>query len=505
MALPPEQLTSRVEAFIDSIRQSFIAASEKECDEAMAEATVLSLKRIASEFGTAEYDFNYSVEHYVEHYCDLIKPYLTDILVAHLPKHASLASHNEETDIAFVAYYVLSLIYKKEDRQEELKSLIGAKYSFFTRLYPLAFEVRSRYFKRIREYEEALDSDEQAIEFLEAQNIINSALCISYAATVCRMYDQGYTVEAHQRYCAERYIQDALTYNPTYPKYHFLKGKLLFYSSRSDPDPARFSDICEKALECIKKARQLQMGQPGAHFEKALKEYSDLKALILQELNKRRDQTLPFRHISGREFYDGIEKILSASDSKDFLPPSPNLKPGQKYVFISYSHDDFKSVYCDLMSLYNKKIPFLYDGNLPKGTRWDQEVHNYIQSSDCVGVIFYVSKNTILSEAIERECRLVQDTLKGTKSYFSVNLEGSMLPSEIMMSSIIHHGIENCQRFNVNNERMMRFLSTFHDDITFVPKDPNNGPQGTSHISELTAAINNAFPELKYEQLPVTV
>lgn len=505
MSVQQEALSLRVSAFIDSTHQSFLTASENTDPQAIAQATAGSLKNLAAEFGTSDYSFNYSIEHYVEHFCELIHDVLPRILSDYLPRHAALARPSEETDIAFVAYYAMSLIYKKEDKEEELRGLISDKYSLFTRMYPLAFEVRSRYFKRVRKYEEALESDEQAIEFLEAQDIQNYALGISYAATVCRMYEKGYAVEAYQSEYAERYINAAITYNPEYPKYHFLRGKLLLYSRRGIQDTEQFNAICDEALACVKKARRLQMGQPGAHFEKALREYNDLKVLIIQERSKRKDSSLPFRHMSERELRESIQAVLSAREPKEVLPPNPNLKPGQKFIFISYSHQDFKSVYCDLLALYANKVPFQYDGGLPKGTRWDTEVHSFISKEECAGVVFFVGQNTVLSEAIERECRLVSEN---GKRYFSVNLEGNMPPSKILMNSILRHGVEKCCSAHVDNDRMVSFLTTFHDDITFVPKDPVLGESGSDHIPELISSIRQTFPMLEIgdrSQMPAGV
>lgn len=500
MASVLDKMSQHVAEFIDSVHQRFLSSLESDDAQHLEQLTVSSLNELTMQFGTADYGFNLAIEHYVEHFCELIHDVLPGILASHLPRQTALARASESTDIAFAAYYALSLIYKKENREEALRSLAGAKYTFFTRLYPLAFEVRSRYHKRVHEYEEALEYDEQAIDFLDAQGIHNHALCISYASTVCRMYDQGYPVEALQRSYAAQYIRDAISFNPEYPKYHFLRAKLLFHSARSLTDYVKMQEICQEALSSIKRAKQLQMGQPGAHFEKALREYNDLRNLILQEQNRRLDQSLPFRHISQRELRDQLQHILNSADAKECLPPNPNLMPGQKFIFISYSHCDYKSVYCDLLQLYARKIPFQYDGTLPKGTRWDSEVHDYINHEDCVGVLFFVSKNTLLSEAVEQECRLVREVLKERKPYFSVNLEGSTPPSQILMRSILQNGVDACLMKGVDNNRMVRFLTTFHDDITFVPKDPNDSDDGTDHLSELISAIMQVFPQLQTDE-----
>lgn len=490
-------LSKRVRDFIDNTRQAFSVAIETDDPQVLEQAVVASIRTLADEFGTSDYGFNLSVERYIERFSTIVQDLLPEILKNNLPKHVALATVCDQTNIAFVTYYALSLIYKKQDSQEKLKNLMDEKYSFFTLLFPLAFEVRSRYYKRVREYDQALSSDKMAIEALEDRQIKNYALGISFAATVCRMYEMGYTVEAHERECAEQYICEAIEFKPDYPKYHFLRGKLLFYANRGLQDLTKFNEICKQAQECLNTASRLQAGQAGAYSGKAWKEYNDLIARISQERRNREDQSLPFRHFSQQEFREQIAKIINSSDSRDVRPPNPKLKAGQKFLFISYSQQDYKSVYCDLMTLYTQKIPFQYDGGLPTGSRWDTEVHEYISKEECVGVIFFVSQHTLLSEAIEKECRLALEARKNGKRYFSINLEGKMPPSEIMMNSILRHGIERCLLGHVDSERMVGFLTTFHDDIKFIAKYPDFGPDGTSHIPELINSIKQTFPTLE--------
>ena len=503
MSTAQEILKEKVDAFIVSVEKRFVAAMDHAEENALRQVTLDALYQLAENFGTSDYGFNLVLEHFVERFCDLITDYLPGILSSLMPKHAAFVSRSTDTDVAFVSYYALSLIYKKEDCQVLLRSLIDERYNFFTQLYPLAFEVRSRYYKRIHEYDNALEADELAIDFLKVKDITNYALCISYASTVCRMYEKGYTVENYQKDNAWLYIQNAISYNPQYPKYHFLKGKLHFYANRGMQDIEAFQICCSEAISCIKHARSLQMEQPGAHFNAALQEYNKLMTLITQESRKRTDQSLPFIHLSEQELRQSIEKVLTANDKKECPPPNPNLKPGQKFVFISYSHLDFKSVYCDLWTLYAKKVPFQYDGGMPAGIRWDAEVHNYINREECVGVIFFISPHTLLSEAIEIECKLAREAQKSGKRYYCVNLAGDTVPSQILMQSIIANGVEGCNAANVDDERIKNFLNTFHDKAIFLAKRPELGPNGQAHIPELLSSLKTVFPELEYNSTPL--
>ena len=503
MPTAQEILTEKVDTFIISMEEHFVAAIEQPELNALQQVTLAALQQLAGDFGTSDYGFNLVMERFVERFCHQIAEHLPGILSSLMPKHLAFVSRSADTDAAFVSYYALSLIYKKEDRQDLLKSLIDERYNFFTQLYPLAFEVRSRYYKRIHEYDNALEADELAIDFLNIKNITNYALCISYASTVCRMYEKGYTVESYQKDNAWLYIQNAIDYNPLYPKYHFLKGKLLFYANRGMQDLEAFQATCSEAISYIKHARSLQMEQPGVHFNAALQEYNKLIALITQESRKRSDQSLPFMHLSEQELRKSIQQVLSAEKRKDCAPPNPNLKPGQKFIFVSYAHADFRSVYCDLWMLYANKVPFQYDGGMPIGSRWDAEAHNYINREECAGVLFFVSQHTLLSESVEIECKLALEAQKSGKRYYCVNLMGDTVPSKILIQSIIANGVEGCNAANVDNERIKTFITTFHDKALFLAKHPKPGPDGQAHIPELISSLKTTFPELECRATPL--
>lgn len=77
------------------------------------------------------------------------------------------------------------------------------------------------------------------------------------------------------------------------------------------------------------------------------------------------------------------------------------------YVFISYSRKDKNIVYADLLEMNRLGVRFWYDDGIAAGENWREVVANKINSPKCVGVIFYLSKNTLFSEAIEAEIKMV--------------------------------------------------------------------------------------------------
>ena len=133
------------------------------------------------------------------------------------------------------------------------------------------------------------------------------------------------------------------------------------------------------------------------------------------------------------------KKLLEASTSCDTCEKVPikKLDEGDSYIFISYSHKDYKKVYADLADLYESNIPFWYDRGLPAGKNWDDVVAEKMTDSRCAGIIFYLSENLFLSRSIQTEIQIAigehgdSDIAKTRLNYFSVNLTDKN-PSRIL-------------------------------------------------------------------------
>ena len=120
------------------------------------------------------------------------------------------------------------------------------------------------------------------------------------------------------------------------------------------------------------------------------------------------------------------QKIEFIETSKNFnqmllewFPPTAS----DEYYFVSYSHKDYQAVFKDLFKLieYGGKEPFAvwYDKDLSVGKNWEIEAENHIYDYKCKGVIFYISENTVDSDAIHKEINFVRKT---GKSYLTINL-----------------------------------------------------------------------------------
>ena len=76
--------------------------------------------------------------------------------------------------------------------------------------------------------------------------------------------------------------------------------------------------------------------------------------------------------------------------------PVPEIANNQNYLFVSYSHKDYKEVYADLAHLYTRGVRFWYDKGLTVGRDWEIEVREHIHDPNCCGIVFYISTNMYL-------------------------------------------------------------------------------------------------------------
>lgn len=105
-----------------------------------------------------------------------------------------------------------------------------------------------------------------------------------------------------------------------------------------------------------------------------------------------------------RDYFDVDQYVKKLEQSENIQDcetvPIPDIAENQNYIFISYSHKDYKKVYADLAFLYREGVHFWYDRGLSAGKNWDAEVKERIENPRCSGVIFYLSENMFLSRSV---------------------------------------------------------------------------------------------------------
>ena len=68
--------------------------------------------------------------------------------------------------------------------------------------------------------------------------------------------------------------------------------------------------------------------------------------------------------------------------------PTSEINGEQNYIFISYSHKDYKEVYSDIANLHFSGVRYWYDKGLTAGKTWTDEAEQRILDPRCSGVVF---------------------------------------------------------------------------------------------------------------------
>ena len=464
------------------------------------EARIASIREglllITREFTTEKYSFNLAMDVFVE----AAYKNLSECFVKILDEADFESEDEDERDICFAAYYGLSLIRKKQDDVARLRELIDEKYSAF-RGYPLHYEVHSRYHKRVDDFKTALGCDKRAINILGRKGITNVALCISYASTVCTMLKRrDASLGEDDVELAKQYIDAAIDFNPDYPKYYFLKAQLTFLSAvHTNGDLATLEKAGKEAVRLIDEDADVILYElyqdRNVFVEKERANYDAFKNYI-EEIIKRKKSP---RFTKSDEELDILKAKILEADKQDvcvssfILPPVPSMHKDDKYFFICYSSRDFKSVYCDLIELYKHKVPFKYDERLTHGVGWQDQIKKGIANENCAGVVFYLSKNVLATEAVCDEIEISDEFGKDT---CCVNLEGSTPPSRILADLIVEKYQINPTDYVIPGRQMKLYINCFGDDKVFTHKFKENGPDGTNHMDAFIDALLTRFPEI---------
>ena len=184
-----------------------------------------------------------------------------------------------------------------------------------------------------------------------------------------------------------------------------------------------------------------------------------------------------------------LQKLQQATNIDDCPKvPIPEIGKDQNYVFVSYSHKDYKEVYYDLAHLYCQGVRFWYDKGLAAGEDWEKEVRENIQSPRCGGVIFYLSTNMFSSDSIFKEIEFTSAKKKHNiilqKNYFCVNLQNSNI-SDMLFE------VQEIQRkegkSRLDTKKLNVLTSTFSDNDTYIKFN------SSYHIDELIEQIQHKF------------
>lgn len=153
-----------------------------------------------------------------------------------------------------------------------------------------------------------------------------------------------------------------------------------------------------------------------------------------------------------------IEQSTSLNDvSLECLPPIQT----DKYYFVSYSHKDYKLVYKDIFYLQQNGFSIWYDRGMEAGKSWKETAEKYIAKYNCYGIIFFLSENSILSDSIHEEIKLL---VKNGKNFLTINLpiNGKYMSAKEMLDSLIEKGIE------VDDDKYELISKYLNEDVIYI-------------------------------------
>ncbi len=188
---------------------------------------------------------------------------------------------------------------------------------------------------------------------------------------------------------------------------------------------------------------------------------------------------------------DYIKKVM-ASENIDDCPkvPLPKIDPQQNYIFISYSHKDYKQVFCDLALMYEKGVRFWYDYDLSAGKYWNREAFRKIRDPHCSGVIFYLSENLFLSRSVIEEIRITlgvdddNQPIDSSVNYFSVNLTDCK-PSDIIYNARSNMSDGEWNAKGYDHDWNVTLPTAFRDKATYVKYNiPDHNDQLITQIKK---------------------
>ena len=140
---------------------------------------------------------------------------------------------------------------------------------------------------------------------------------------------------------------------------------------------------------------------------------------------------------------------------KEYLPSIVT----DEYYFISYSHLDYKEVYSDLFDLERAGLAIWYDLGMPAGSNWKDTATKFLMPYQCKGVLFYLSRNALKSQAIVNEIEFAE---RAKKPIVAIFLGES---PEDKLWDLIDELFENKE---INQYAYQLFERVFNKDILYL-------------------------------------
>lgn len=141
-----------------------------------------------------------------------------------------------------------------------------------------------------------------------------------------------------------------------------------------------------------------------------------------------------------------------------------------KYIFISYSHCDSAQVYKDLFSFYDAGINYWYDKELKGGEAWNEVVQTVLRSDNCVGVLFYLSPQSIMSAAVAQEISIAKQLYANNPNFYiaGVSLDGKSINSVVQSAYVsLSDYSDSSLNMKFPPSRVVQVLETFREELIY--------------------------------------
>lgn len=498
------------------------------------------LKVIVDNAGCNDYIFVYAITKLEEKHGKYMLPYLFEIL----DNYCNYPDYFDEA-VAFAAYYNIGLHYYRYYQIKELYDFITKcpYLGIFREKYPLAFDSIGRYCSMNGMFDRMLLFDHAIIRNLikfkkenkEAFNTTkygyvqtgdNVAVKIGIVTATCSIFEQSFIrglldkniksddnnhfsidhvenlstdklnelIELHDNYnmdvslinnenlnIAMEYVVQAIDYNPTYPKYPFLKAQLLFYKAIYNKELIDFN-LLAQIKELLAKAKSLENVKAN-DYELRVSKYD----LFLRRVESYMERSYTQNKMD-LEYYRIKDEIIHMQSCP---PPQKRIKPSvhgsDSYAFISYSTMDFKSVYCDLLGFKNRGINFWYDAEVIPGEQWHKVIEEKIKNASCI--ICYLSASFLKSNAILKELSLFK---KYNKPIIWVDLTGKKQISKILIDILRNSDIDIVNQ--ISSDMLNIITELVDDDVDMITRDLD--PQAEAHIDRIEKVIKKKFNDV---------
>ena len=167
------------------------------------------------------------------------------------------------------------------------------------------------------------------------------------------------------------------------------------------------------------------------------------------------------------------------------------------YFFVSYSHKDYRLVYTDIINLQYHKLNTWYDRGIPGGKSWKDIANKYMSPINCAGVLFYISENALLSQAVIDE---IEYALKLHKTIICINLPfendyeykgestlGKVYSTKEMLEILKEH-------FDIDDKKIKIINAILNEEKLFLPYDMHI----ITKVEKIKGSVKE-MPTLRYE------